>query len=322
MAEADTGFRFPTSRIPYPDRAGLKVWPNGARMAFLFYASAEEWDWTEDAGGHALDPFPLAKFGEKKLALSMRSAIEFGFNVGLYRTAEVLSDVGMKGTIWTTGNAVEQHREVVEMLANEGHEIGGHGYSEGWPMASMDREGQADAIRRSVELLSSVTGKPPTSWVGPGAAADRDTVELLAEAGFLCHGDFQDDELPYFLHVGERTLVEIPYRMVGNLNDVPLISNYGAFKSVEEAGRHLRESFDAAYELAETHTSVFNFGTHPHVIGRPDPTKTMKSFLEYVAGFDDVWVTTYAEMAEWWQEQFGHLVPVGGGDIDVAALAL
>jgi allantoinase len=313
-----SAFRFPTSRIPYAARAGLRPWPNGARLAFLFYASAEEWDWDADETA-PLQPFPLAKFGEKKLALSMRSAIEYGFNVGLPRTADILREVGMKGTIWTNGNAVEQHRDVVEMLAGEGHEIGGHGYSEGWPMAAMDREQQADHIRRSVELLSSVTGKAPTSWVGPGAAADRNTVELLAEAGFTCHGDFQDDELPYFLHVGEKTLVEVPYRMVGNLNDVPLISNYGAFKSVEAAGAHLRESFDAAYELAETHTSVFNFGTHPHVIGRPDPAVTMKRFLEYVAGFSDVWVTTYAELAEWWRQQYGHLVPEGGGDLDVAA---
>jgi peptidoglycan/xylan/chitin deacetylase (PgdA/CDA1 family) len=313
-----SGFRFPTSRIPYSARNGLRPWPDGARLAFIFYASAEEWDW--DADDEApLQPFPLAKFGEQKLALSMRSAIEYGFNVGLPRIADILRELGLKGTIWTTGNAVEQHRDVVDLLASDGHEIGGHGYSEGWPMAAMGREQQADHIRRSVELLSSVTGKAPTSWVGPGAAADRNTLELLAEAGFTCHGDFQDDELPYFLHVGEQTLVEVPYRMVGNLNDVPLISNYGAFKSVEEAGAHLRESFDAAYELAETHTSVFNFGTHPHVIGRPDAAVTMKRFLEYVAGFDDVWVTTYAELAEWWQQQYGHLVPAGGGDIDVRA---
>ncbi len=319
MTDGPAGFRFPTSRIPYRDRAGLKVWPNGARMAFLFYAAAEEWNWGEDE--HGYDPFPLARFGEKKLAQSMRSGVEYGFNVGLYRIAEALGELGLKATIWTTGNAVEQHRDVVEMLFGEGHEIGGHGYSEGWPMTALDRERQADAIARTVELISSVTGRAPATWLGPGAAADRNTIELVAEAGFSCHGDLQDDELPYFLHVGEKTLVEIPYRMVSNLNDVPLMTAAGAFKSVQDTGRHLRESFDASYEAAARTPLIFNFGTHPHISGRPDYFKVTKDFLAYACARDDVWVCTYEEMAQWWSQQFGHLVPAGGGDIDIAAIA-
>lgn len=308
---------FPSSRIPFRDRGGLQAFPNGARLAFLFYSAAEEWNWDETEQG--LDPFPLARFGEKQLALSMRSAIAYGFQVGLPRICEVLRDVGMKATMWTNGNAVEQQRDVVELLHTEGHELGGHGYSEGWPMTALTREQQADHIARSVELLSSVSGKAPTSWVGPGAGANRDTVELLAEAGFLAHGDLQDDELPYFLHVGDRTLVEIPYRMISNLNDVPLMTQAGRMRSVADATDYLTQSFDASYAEAARRPLLVNFGTHPHVSGRPDHCEVMRRFLEYVASHEDVWVCTYAELAAWWQEQFGHLVPEDGGDIDVSS---
>jgi peptidoglycan/xylan/chitin deacetylase (PgdA/CDA1 family) len=320
MTADPTGFRFPTSRIPFRDREGVELFPDGARVAFLFYGAAEQWNWGDEQQP-ALDPFPVARFGEKRLAQSMRSAIEYGFNVGLWRIAECLRDLNVKATFWTTGNAIEQYPEIVEMLHGEGHEIGAHGYSEGWPMTAMDRDGQADAIRRSVDLIRSVTGEAPQTWLGPGAGADRNTVELIAEAGFSCHGDFQDDELPYFLHVGDRTLVEIPYRMIGNLNDVPLLSQAGQMLSVPRAIEYLRESFDASYEEALRRPLMVNFGTHPQVIGRPDAFKVMREFMKYVVDHEGVWIPTYAELSAWWQDRFGPLVPDDHGDLDVSSLA-
>ena len=203
------------------------------------------------------------------------------------------------------------------MLIEDGHEIGAHGYTEGMPVTALDREGQRDSIERSIELIQSLTGELPKCWLGQGASADRNTLELLAEAGIGANADLQDDELPYFLHVGDKTLVEIPYRMIGNLNDVPLTTVLGALYSVGAAQRHLREAFDAYYEEAATFPVILNFGTHPHVIGRPDTIKILREFMEYVAGHSDVWICTSGEIADWWRQQFGHLVVEGGGDIHV-----
>jgi peptidoglycan/xylan/chitin deacetylase (PgdA/CDA1 family) len=315
MADDPAGFSFPSSRIPFGERKGLSVWPNGARLAFLFCNTAEEWQWGES---EVFDPSGTWRFGEQLPSLSMQTAVGYGFEVGLYRIAELFSDLDLKVTFWTNGNAVERHRGVIELLAKEGHEIGGHGYTEGMPMTSLDRAGQAESINRSVDLIASVTGEAPTTWLGQGASADRNTIELLAEAGFKANADLQDDELPYFLHVGDETLVEIPYRMIGNLNDVPLLTVLGALYSVENAGKHLRQAFDAYYEMAQTRPLILNLGTHPHVSGRPDGFKILKEFMEYVVGHEDVWVCTYAAMAEWWRQQYGSLVPPGGGDIHLA----
>jgi peptidoglycan/xylan/chitin deacetylase (PgdA/CDA1 family) len=316
MADNPAGFSFPSSRIPFDEREGLKVWPNGARMAFLFCNTAEEWQW---GVSEVFDPSGMPRFGEKIPSLSMRSSVGYGFEVGIHRIAGLFRDLDLQVTFWTNGNAVEQHRAIIEMLHNDGHEIAAHGYTEGMPMTSLDRAGQADSIKRSVELLSSVTGKTPTTWLGQGASADRDTIELLAEAGFHANADLQDDELPYFVHVGEQTLVVIPYRMIGNLNDVPLMTELGAQYAVADAALHLRETFDVYYEMAEMRPLILNLGTHPHVSGRPDAFKVLKEFMEYVAGHQDVWIPTYAAMAQWWREQFGPLIPEGGGDIHVPA---
>lgn len=311
--------KFPTSRIPYPERRHLEVWPNGARLAVLVYTAPEEWCWDQD---EVMDPPATARYGRSRISLSTRSAVDYGFTVGIHRIAEVFDEFDMKTTLWTNGNAVEQHRDVLETLVAAGHEIGGHGYSEGMPMTAMSREDQRESIRLSVERITELTGKPPAGWVGPGAAADEDTIELLAEAGFDYHGDLQDDELPYFLHVGGRTLVEIPYRMIGNLNDLPLqTAMRGSPKGVTPAFEHLRDAFDAYYAAAATHPLIINFGTHPHISGRPDGNMVLRRIMEHVHSHDDVWVCTYGEVAAWWRERFGSAVPAGGGALDLSAIA-
>jgi allantoinase len=309
---------FPTNHIPYRDRPGLQVWPNGARVAMMFYTAAEEWEWEKPK--HPLDPFPLARFGEEYLSLSTKTAISYGFNIGMYRIVEILADLGMKSTIITNAAAIEQHRSVVEMLHAEGHHLCGHGYSEGVTMTSLDRAGQEEAIKKSNQLIGDITGEQPRTWLAQAASADRNTLELLARYGYTANCDLQDDELPYFIHVNGTTMLEIPYRMAGNLNDVPLTTIYGAVKSVKDTTRHLIESFDAYYEAAETHPLLFNFGTHPHVIGRPDNAKALKDFLTHVKQYDDVWTPTYQEVSDYWWETYGQLADPAGGAIDVSQL--
>jgi allantoinase len=312
-------FPFGRSKIPFIGREGLRVWPNGAKLAVLIYTAPEEWQW------HVPEPFspPAAiRFeGEQLLTLSVRSAVDYGFHVGLHRFRELFNEFNLKTTLWTNGNTVEQHRELIELLVAEGHELGGHSYSEGLPMSSLSTEDKRTSIRRSVELLSEVTGKPPAGWLGPGAVADQETIELLAEAGFKYTGDLHDDELPYFLHVGDRTMVSIPYRSIGNLNDLSLATSLrGTPKSVGQYTEHFLEAFRAYHDEAQRRPLLVNFGTHPHVSGRPDNFRAFRALIEEVTSHDDVWLCTYSEMAEWWTEQFSQYIPEGGGNLDVGRL--
>jgi hypothetical protein len=33
--------------FPFRQRAGARIWPNGARIAFVGYAALEQWDWNQ-----------------------------------------------------------------------------------------------------------------------------------------------------------------------------------------------------------------------------------------------------------------------------------
>ncbi|HEV7649720.1 MAG TPA: polysaccharide deacetylase family protein [Actinophytocola sp.] len=303
-------FPFPTSRFAFADRAGLPVWPDGKKLAVLVYTAPEEWLWDER------EPFvPPATYaaGARPLSLSARSGIDYGYTVGLRRLREVYRQFGMKVTLWTNGNSVETHRDVLEELAADGHEIGAHAYSEGQPMSHLDAAEQKESVARTTELITDLTGAPPKGWIGPIAEATADTIELLAGAGYHYNADLQDDELPYFLHASGRWLVVIPYRKIGNINDLPLFARN--VQSVSSGIAHLKEAFDAYHREAQTRPLVFNYGTHPHVSGRPDNAYVLAKFLEYVHEHDDVWVTSYAGISDWWKQRYESLVPPGGGDL-------
>ncbi len=295
---ASTGIE--TRRIPFRKRSGLQAWPNGARMAVLVYSSPEEWVWGEREPLPTPGTFTVP--GEPKQSFSSRSAVQFGYNVGLYRQMEIFAKHDLKVTMWTNGTTVEQHRSVLEDIVAEGHILGAHGYSEGAVISTLPAEAQKDNIAKTVDLLAEVSGKEPKGWISPGAACTVETIELLSAAGFDYHCDLQDDELPYFMNVGGREMVQVPYRMVGNVNDFPIFTRN--VLSVKAGVQHLKEAFDAYHGQAMKTPLLFNYGTHPFVSGRPDYATVLDEFIGYIKSHDDVWVCHYDELVAWWKGQF------------------
>ncbi|WP_405970779.1 polysaccharide deacetylase family protein [Streptomyces sp. NBC_00988] len=307
-----SGFMYPSSRIPYRNREGKSLLPGGAKLACLIYIAPEQWQWGVN---EKMDVPAMWRHGEEYQSWSTRTAVQYGFNVGLYRMQDVFKKHDVKITLWTNGTVVEQNFDVIKELADYGHELGGHSYSEGHPMPTGDRAFQEDSIKRSIDLLTSVTGRRPLGWLGPGAKADQNTIELIADHGFTYNGDLQDDELPYFLHVGDKTLTVIPYRFVGNFNDLLLTTTLGAPRSVGELTSYVVEGFDAYHDAAQTHPLIFNYGMHTLISGRPDNIKGLEALIERARSYDDVWIGTYGELAEFWHKEYSSLIPEGGGDI-------
>ena len=289
--------------LPFDQRKGAQVWPNGARMAILLYTAPEEYRWDRLEERYHAEMKVLMNPKETRPSLSIRSSIKYGFEIGLPRIRDIVEERGIKISLLTNGNAAEQHPEIIKEFSDLGHEIVGHAYCEAVPMSTMTREEQKEDIQKSVKILADLTGKKPSSWLGPAALCNEDTIELLAEEGFLCNCDLQDDELPYFIDINGKTLVEVPYRMVGNINDFFIATRHQ--QNVEDILTYLKRTFDAYYREASVRPLLFNFGTHPFIIGRPDTAYAFAAFIDYVKYYKDVWITTYSEVAKWWSKKFG-----------------
>lgn len=288
-------------RLGYQERKHLSVWPEGKRMALLVYCAPEQWMWDRN------EPFPPSPVrvspGEPLPSFSSRTAVEYGFEVGLPRMCDILAERELSLTMWTNGNVAGQYPDLMKWVASQGHEIEAHGFSEGRPLSTMSRAQQHDDVAATTAILEEVIGSRPRGWIGPGAMATTDTVEVIVEHGYSFHSDLQDDELPYFIDLNGGSLVEIPYRMVGNLNDLWLLTSH--YRSLSDAYRHLVESLDASYEAAATTPLTFIYGTHPYVSGRPDFAQVFRDFLDYAMSKDEIWVTTFRSVADWWTTEFG-----------------
>jgi peptidoglycan/xylan/chitin deacetylase (PgdA/CDA1 family) len=241
--------------------------------------------------------------GETVPSLSAETAVQYGFNVGLPRLRDIFTRAGVKVTFGTTGNAAERHPEIIRELADLGHEIAAHGYSEGTPPVFQTREEQKAGIEKTLAALESVTGKRPRGWWSPGALCNEDTIDLLAEQGLLYHGDLQDDELPYFIDIKGRTIVEMPYNMVGNINDYRIFINHR--RSVEENLAYLISTFEAYFAQAKETPMMMIVGTHPFVSGRAEAAAVLSQFLDHLISRSELWITTYGEAAEWWFRTHG-----------------
>ena len=138
-----------------------------------------------------------------------------------------------------------------------------------------------------------MTGARAVGWISPRGTGSRKSPQLLAESGFVWHGDCNDDELPYLLDFSDRKLVAIPLTM--EVNDLPQSVRYG------NARRAMVEIFEdalAAMRDGERGPIMLDVTAHTHAYGRAYGAWAFEAIIERVKQSEDVWVATRAEMAQ------------------------
>ncbi len=146
-------------------------------------------------------------------------------------------------------------------------------------------------IRKCGEIIESVSGFKPVGWASPRMTPTVHTARLLAEDGYLWHGDYHDADLPYIVVAGKgkdaKRLVALPHSeytdnrvMRGSPQDF-----YDAYKG----------TFDYLYN--QEPQSVLNLTLHTHFGARPPLAAMLHEILKYFQGFDGVWFARHDEMA-------------------------
>jgi peptidoglycan/xylan/chitin deacetylase (PgdA/CDA1 family) len=285
--------------IPYQERAGKVRWPNKARVVIPINFALEFWGQEE----LMKNPPPGAVWATPKKPkndLSVSSSVEYSFRVGFERLFEMFKRHNLKFNLVVSGMAAERYPDIVKRASQEGHEIVAHSYDQGIYMSDMTRAEQKAAIKKSISILEKITGIRPVGWLSPGIHCNKDTVELIMDAGFLWHADLQDDELPYLVKHKGKTLVEVPYRLRGfsdhRLYYVDRVGPHMAFD-------YLKAGFDAHYALGERIPTLFALGgIHAIVSGRPEACYVWERLIEYIKNGHNVWFAYRKEIAEWWLE--------------------
>jgi allantoinase len=294
--------------VGYGARPPDPRWPGDALIAVNFNLNVEGGGEStlingDDESEGMLNDIGVATQRGRRVPL-VESAFEFGSRRGSWRVLDVLREFGVKASILGVARGLEQNPELAKAFVAEGHEIVSHGYR--WiDYGTVSDETEREHIARAVDILTKLTGTRPIGWMTgrPGPNTRRLVVET---GGFLYDRDSLADELPYWLKVGNKPHLVIPYSYEANDNR---FNENSGFSTGDDFFHYMRDAFDLLYREGQRGSpKLLSIGLHDRLIGRPGRCMGLIRLLEYIRSRDRVWFCTGADIAHHWRKEY----PAGG----------
>lgn len=218
----------------------------------------------------------------------------FATEVGVPRLLNLFKKFDLTTSFFIPGHTIETFPKEMDMIVEQGHEIGAHGYLHENPIAMTETQ-EEDVLVKSVELIEKLCGKKPTGYVAPWWEMSNSTAALLLKHGFSYdHSQGYRDFQPFYARVGDEwnvidytasakdwmkplkhgyeiDLVDIAANWY--VDDLPpmmfmkKVPNSHGFVSPRDIEQMWKDQFDWVYR--EMDYAVFAFTIHPDVSGRP-----------------------------------------------------
>ncbi len=258
-------------------------WPNGARLAVMVTVMFESWP-----DGKAPPYGPMASgLREGVTDLQGISWAHYGGRTGIWRLMRLFDSFGIKATIAANAKTIERFPEAAKALIAKGHEIAGHSYTQDMFMPYCTADEERALIRRCTQVIESVVGVRPTGWASPRMTPTAHTAGILADEGYLWHGDYHDTDLPYVVTAGRGKLVALPH---SDFTDNRVLR--GSPRDFHDV---YKDTFDFLYQNESP--SLLNLTLHTHFGARPPMAAMLHAVLKYMRGFNDVWFARHDELA-------------------------
>jgi peptidoglycan/xylan/chitin deacetylase (PgdA/CDA1 family) len=292
-------------------------WPNGARCAVCF---------SFDMDVESLLHLYYQSSAHRRIVTS--SAMRYEPVRAIPRLVEIWRHFDMKQTVFVPGWCVETYAPAIELLVENGHEIGHHGYLHEKPNL-LSRDQEAEVLGRGIEAIVKITGRKPVGYRAPSYAFSEHSLDLLIENGFTYDASLMGDDVPYVIESDRGSIIELPSDMP--LDDWPQYVSMKEFgmlmpiRAPQRAFEVFRAEFDAAFDHGGLWISVW----HPFISGRLSRAAEMVRFIEYMTSRGNVWFAPLSEIAAhidalrksgtwsprvdrlpYWQGDVPHLVPL------------
>jgi peptidoglycan/xylan/chitin deacetylase (PgdA/CDA1 family) len=263
-------------------------WPGGKRVAVIFNIAYEAWSDGQAPGigpmGNVLKP--------GFFDTNAHSWGQFGMVRGIQRLLDIADKHGVKTSVMVNGVIGERDPSMVRRIADSGHEVVNHSWGMDVIPVYFDEAGERANLQRNHDVLTHSAGVAPVGWISPRGTGSAISSQLLAQAGYLHHGDVNDDDRPYVMDFAGQRIVGIPLTM--DVNDLPTCVRYG------HSPRHMLDAFKdvfAVYRERETVPLMLDVTAHTHVMGRPSGAWVYDDIMGIVKNTPDVWVCTREQMA-------------------------
>jgi len=302
--------RYPRDMHGYGQTPPHANWPGGAHVAVQFVLNYEEGGENNilhgDAASEAflVDVLGAAPWPDQRHA-NVESMYEYGARAGFWRLFRLFTTSAIPVTVYGVATALMRAPTQLAAMQDAGWEIASHGLK--WVQhKDMAPETEREQIAEAIRLHTIATGERPKGWYT--GRSSLNTVDLVSEVGDLAYiSDTYDDDLPYWrVHQGKPQLI-IPYSLA--TNDMRFVTGPG-FDNGEEYFQFLKDSFDVLYAEGEAGSpKMMSLGLHCRLVGQPGRFQGLKKFVDYIMGFDKVWIPTRLAIAEHWAQEHPYVAP-------------
>ncbi|MGA2550671.1 MAG: allantoinase PuuE [Burkholderiaceae bacterium] len=279
-------------------------WPEDARIALQFVLNYEEGAENSVLHGDAASETFLSEIigavpFENARHMSMESLYEYGSRAGVWRVLRLFEDRKLPLTIFAVGMALARNPDVARAFVEAGHEVASHGWR--WfNYHGISETVERDHIERAVRAIEETTGSKPLGWYT--GRDNANTRRLVVEhGGFLYDSDSYADDLPYWVKVGEKPHLVVPYTL--DTNDMRFATAQG-FHTGEQFFTYLKDAFDVLYAEGADRPRMLSVGLHCRLVGRPARLAGLARFLDYVQAHEKVWICRRVEIARHWMAQY------------------
>ncbi len=293
---------YPRDMVGYGAHPPKVDWPDGAKLALQFVVNYEEGGENNVLHGDAASEAFLSEIvgaaaWEGQRHMNMESLYEYGSRAGFWRLHRAFTTRDMPVTVFGVATALARNPAAVAAMKAADWEIASHGLK--WiDYRNVSRETEAAHLQEALALHEAVTGAAPEGWY-LGRTSEH-TLGLVRDYGrFLYTSDSYADDLPYWIGAGADAHLVVPYTL--DANDMRFATPQG-FNAGDQFLAYLKDSLDVL--LAEGRAGapkMLSVGLHCRLVGRPGRMAALERFLDYAAGFDDVWICRRADIARHWR---------------------
>ena len=292
--------------IGYSNNPPIFRWEKDAKLAVQFVLNYEEGAENTVLNGDKQSEIFLSEIigaqpviGQRHM--NMESLYEYGSRTGFWRIYNEFINRNLPLTIFGVGLALEKNTEVCDAIKNANFEVASHGYR--WiDYQHVDPKIELEHIIKSNQIIKNIFGYYPSGWY-TGRTSPNTRNLVLKNTQVIYDSDAYDDDIPYWVEYDYKKHLIIPYTLYNN--DMRFATAQG-FNTGDDFYNYLKDSFDTLYNESKKSGSskMMSVGLHCRIIGRPGRFQSLLKFLNYLDQFNDIWICSRKQIAEFWYDQF------------------
>lgn len=226
----------------------------------------------------------------------------------LPRILKMLDEEQLKATFFTTAYTADIHPEIIKYIAEQGHEIGYHGYMH----EVKDTYDEENALMDKVDnIIRNLTGKRSVGVRMPDGIIHDFHKQLWLDRGIIYSSNWRNNDGPFLLEIDgkEIPIVELPKDGIVDDTSYNMYTLQHPEHYYLRSGREMVQIWKDELDGLADEGRMLNFVMHPQFIGRPGYLRALRDFIHY-AKENGAWIATDEQVAKHVLAQCGYNIEV------------